>query len=679
MSKDGACKMNNPPSAAPVSRCALWMAGGLFLLALVVRLVYLGHGEDNPFFLAPVVDAHSYVAQARQLVEVSWVGDKPFWQPPLYPYFLALIYAFSGDLFWTPRLIQFLLGAASCALVFGIGRQVFGTRVGLLAGAMACLYGPSIYFEGELLPTALAVFLNLLLLFILLQPGRGWGQALASGLVQGLAIVAVPNAALLAPCACLWYWKSAARKARSKLVWCLLFAAAASAVVGAVTARNWAVSGEFIPLSWNGGVNFYLGNHPDYDRLVGIRPGPEWEALMEQPLAGGQVGYAEKSAYFYRQAGRWIAGDPLGFVRLLGYKAFLLGRGEEIKRNQDVYFARTYSPLMAGLLWKIRHLAFPFGFVGPLAVLGLALSLRRWPQAGLLLFCTGAYSASILLFFVTGRHRLPLVPLLLLFAGYALVWLVQQGQDRQWRPLGIGVAVVVLLGIAANAGLRPADPLADAEIHFELGRVQAQRGQYAAAVRSFGTAVQLDPAHLRARHNLGAALAAMRRYHEAEAVYRQALAQAPNDRGLHLNVAALYRATGRYEQAAEHYRRALAQEADAAVFLALGRVYKRMGATEQSREAFAAALSGDEVRAQAANELGLIEVRRGALERAVDYFAMALKAAPENHLIAFNLGAAYHDLGRFDEAAELYRLTLSLAPQYAKAQRALAQLQRHQP
>ena len=70
-----------------------------------------------------------------------------------------------------------------------------------------------------------------------------------------------------------------------------------------VTVRNWAVSGEFISLSWNGGVNFYLSNHPDYDRLVGIRQGPEWEALMEQPLAAGQVGYAEHSAYFYRQAG----------------------------------------------------------------------------------------------------------------------------------------------------------------------------------------------------------------------------------------------------------------------------------------------------------------------------------------------------------------------------------------
>lgn len=92
-----------------------------------------------------------------------------------------------------------------------------------------------------------------------------------------------------------------------------------------------------------------------------------------------------------------------------------------------------------------------------------------------------------------------------------------------------------------------------------------------------------------------------------------------------------------------------------------------MGAIEQAREAFAAALRGDEVRAQAANELGLIEVRQGALERAVNYFAMALKAEPSNHLIAFNLGAAYNDLGQFDKAAEFYRLTLSLAPEYTQS------------
>ena len=69
-------------------------------------------------------------------------------------------------------------------------------------------------------------------------------------------------------------------------------------------------------------------------------------------------------------------------MRLLGHKAFLLVRGEEIKRNQDVYFARTYSWLLGVLLWKICHFAFPFGLLGPLAAVGLVLAWRHRPPSG---------------------------------------------------------------------------------------------------------------------------------------------------------------------------------------------------------------------------------------------------------------------------------------------------------
>ena len=44
--------MNSPPSAASMGRRELGMAGGLLLLALVVRLVYLEHSQDSPFFSA---------------------------------------------------------------------------------------------------------------------------------------------------------------------------------------------------------------------------------------------------------------------------------------------------------------------------------------------------------------------------------------------------------------------------------------------------------------------------------------------------------------------------------------------------------------------------------------------------------------------------------------------------
>ncbi len=45
-------------------------------------------------------------------------------------------------------------------------------------------------------------------------------------------------------------------------------------------------------------------------------------------------------------------------------------------RDQDIYPFRQYSPLLSLLVWK-KWLAFPFGLLLPLALLGMALALRR--------------------------------------------------------------------------------------------------------------------------------------------------------------------------------------------------------------------------------------------------------------------------------------------------------------
>ena len=64
----------------------------LLLSALALRLVYLYEFSANPFFDAPVVDARTFLEQARQIaVGHAPNGDEPFWQPPLYIYFLAFI------------------------------------------------------------------------------------------------------------------------------------------------------------------------------------------------------------------------------------------------------------------------------------------------------------------------------------------------------------------------------------------------------------------------------------------------------------------------------------------------------------------------------------------------------------------------------------------------------------
>ena len=59
--------------------------------------------------------------------------------------------------------------------------------------------------------------------------------------------------------------------------------------VAPVTIRN-AKSGEFVPISHNGGINFYIGNNSNYDATVGIRPDREWKQLTTEPARAGVTG-----------------------------------------------------------------------------------------------------------------------------------------------------------------------------------------------------------------------------------------------------------------------------------------------------------------------------------------------------------------------------------------------------
>ena len=372
-----------------------WLGLGLLTAtALGLRMVYLLQADDSPLFFHPIVDARTYVRAAIHLAEGQWLGPpEPFWQPPLYPYFLAGSFALFGEDYHLPRLAQALSGTAVCLLVFHLGRRAFSPAAGWIAAAAAALYGPFLYFEGELLPASLAVFLNALALTALLwaAAGRSTGRWLAAGLLLGLAALNVPSVLLFAPVA---------------LAWARLRAGASPAALGAlglglalaiapVTLRNRIVGGEWVPISYNAGINFYIGNNPDSERTTRIRPGRDWQELTEMP--GREAGITAKGAssrYFFGRSLEYLAGDPGGYLVLQLRKLHQFWRGDEIPRNLDPYVARSWSWLLQGLLW-IRGLAFPFGLVGPLALTGLILYLRspqkRSPAGDLLMLFAAAY------------------------------------------------------------------------------------------------------------------------------------------------------------------------------------------------------------------------------------------------------------------------------------------------
>jgi 4-amino-4-deoxy-L-arabinose transferase-like glycosyltransferase len=179
--------------------------------ALAVRLLYLLQSSASPLYSHPVVDAQTYSEQAAWLAAGHWlgVGEGPFWQPPLYPCFLGVVRAlFPESFFSAARLIQAGLGAGACVLVYWLGRRWFAPPVGLLAGGAAALYGPLIYFDGELLPASLATLLNLAGLALLVRAGQrpSLPRYALAGLVFGLAAVTVSTVLVFVAAAAAWVW-----------------------------------------------------------------------------------------------------------------------------------------------------------------------------------------------------------------------------------------------------------------------------------------------------------------------------------------------------------------------------------------------------------------------------------------------------------------------------------------
>src|SRR5262245_25026497 len=114
----------------------------VFCLALGARLLYLAECHSLVWFGLPLVDGANYVRTARLIAAGNLLGGREaFWQPPLYPYFLALWLSILGERIVWILMLQAALGALSAVLVFRIGRRLFGDRAGIAAGCVTALYG----------------------------------------------------------------------------------------------------------------------------------------------------------------------------------------------------------------------------------------------------------------------------------------------------------------------------------------------------------------------------------------------------------------------------------------------------------------------------------------------------------------------------------------------------------
>ena len=192
----------DPPAPRRFHRRLAWVA----LAALVLRIIYLLELRGEALVAVPVGDGWQYDEWARRIAAGEWLGGQAFYQTPLYPYFLAAIYAAVGHSLMAVRAIQAVLGAAACVLLGVAGRRFFSDRAGLIAAGMLAVYPWAIFSDGLIQKSSLdAVLIASVLASLavfLFRPH--WKWLIAAGLALGAFSLNRETGRLLYPVVVFW-------------------------------------------------------------------------------------------------------------------------------------------------------------------------------------------------------------------------------------------------------------------------------------------------------------------------------------------------------------------------------------------------------------------------------------------------------------------------------------------
>ncbi len=597
-----------------------WLVG-VFLLALTWRAVAWWQISGEWFFEFRIGDAAAYHDWARDIAAGNWIGERAFYQAPLYPYCLGLVYATLGESRLVVTALQCVGGALAALLLCDAGWRWFSKRIGVMSGIALGVYAPAIFFDLLIQKASLDLLLVCWLLWLLSRAAvaprpRTFGVL---GIVSGLLALNRENALVWIVFLGIWLafrvlgepeagggaalWR---RPTLRRLLPLGLFVAGVLLVLSPVAVRNRWVSGEWHLTTSQFGPNFYIGNHAAatglYEPLVAGHGEARYERSDAEQLAelslGRELSPAEVSAYWTCQAMEYIRREPAAWGRLMLRKVGLFWNHVELMDTEDL---DTYADDALALRVPGRWLN--FGLVAVLAVPGVWCGWRRFSGVRLLVGLVLVYAVSVVLFYLMGRYRLPVVPPLMLLAATG----VMEGLSR-WRTATTVSRLVCVSSLTAMAVLC-GWPLVDRDRQrtatvLNFGAELMDRGEFAQAAEQFRTALARNPGFPEAHYNLGRAYAAQGRLNDAIRYFSTALQLDPRFTAASLNI---------------------------------GNAALELGQLETAAAAFSHTLAMDPREPRAHNGLGLTFAARGEWAQAAACFEEALRWAPDFTPAAENL------------------------------------------
>lgn len=642
-------------------RSARWGWIGVWLAAAALRLAHLlllrGTELDNVL----LGDALAYDAWAQRLAAGDWLGDTVFYQAPLYPYFLGVIYSLAGHDLWVVKVTQSLLGACSCVFVGRAAAVLFSRRAGLLAGFLAALCPPLVFFDCLIQKAVLDTFFFTLacLLCVSAAARAGRWRWLAAGLALGLLVLTRENALALLPLPLLWAFQHGRWRAA------LLALAGIALVLLPVMIRNRAVGGDFQLTTMQMGPNFYIGNNENangtYQPLLPWRGDAKYERTDATELAEKEAGRAltpgEVSSFWMNKSLDYIRSQPGHWLRLMGKKWLLVWNAAELGDTEEQAAYAAYSPILRLPAWFLH-----FGVLCPLAVAGAVWTWRDWRRTWLLLALGFCYAASVAAFYVFARYRLPLFPIAIVFASAALTALPGRLRGLREKTTLAGLAAALAAAVFVNWPV-PNRGYEGGVTWRNIGMWHASEKRHEQALVCFEKVLALAPDSQEGHAGMGLALGELGRYDEAIAHLEIVVRQNPAFPDARMNLGNALFGKRRHAEALPHLEAALRLKPDSAeTQYNYGNVLLHLGRPDAAAERFRKAIELKPDLADAHNNLGALLLSSGRLQEALPHLQKVCELQPNKAGAHANLGVALRMSGQVAEAVAAYQKALAADP-----------------
>ncbi len=363
------------------------------------------------------------------------------------------------------RVLQSILGALTVPLVFLVARRVFGPVAGWVALVLAAAAAPLMLYEATLEPDLLILVANLgaLTLLVVGAPRERPRSAWLAGAVLGLSAALRPSNLAVLGMAVLWLgWTTRGLGRRRLLTTAGGTLACGLAMVVLPMGLVRVSVGQQLAATMSVGEMLHICNRPEgngigYQSPALVKLLEQQERSTDRPdpfhaiyrrfaraAVGRQISPVACEQYWVERTAAFVTHEPFAWLRLVGAKALVFLAGPDAHDVAEVRQAEQGLP--------IPPLA-SFRFLTAAGLAGLAASLLRRRPIGMLGPYLLALLAVSLVFCVTSRYALMVLPVWCALAG-GYVAGVREDLRQPRLLVRSAVALLLPLAIALAPGLR---------------------------------------------------------------------------------------------------------------------------------------------------------------------------------------------------------------------------------